>query len=213
VSNYKLSPSLSDYVDRKRALKVLVEDEDTAVVYFEFTLDGKYRGLSYYLGSGNGCGFCTSEVKSGVKLASGRLTGSLKGTEKGRPFEIALNVPVMGDDHGAALPPDGGAPGKAFMAYHAALVKRNANALRPTITADQVEVWDRAKKNNALSDYLAYLMDKHLMTTVKITKAWAKDDVAVLLVDGDGPAGGVSGESLLLREKGAWVVDSEAIVK
>jgi hypothetical protein len=51
------------------------------------------------------------------------------------------------------------------------------------------------------------------LTSLRITKGWARTDVASLLVEGDGPAGTVSGEVLLLLEKGAWVVDSEVLVK
>ncbi len=213
VSNRRLVPTLSDYVDRRRAIDNLVKNEKTAIVYFEFTPQGRYRGLSYYFESSNGCGFCSSEVASTVKLANGKLVGTLKGTEKGRPFDITIDVAVMNDDHGAPLPADGGAPGKAYLAYHAALLKRDAAALRPTLTSGKMEIWDRAKKDGDLDEYVAYVVNQHPVTSVKITKAWARTDVASLLVEGDGPAGTLSGEVLLLREKGAWVVDSEILVK
>lgn len=213
VSNQRLAPTLGDYVDRRRAIDSLVKDDKTAIVYFEFTPQGRYRGLSYYFESGNGCGFCSSEVTSTVALANGKLTGTLRGTEKSRPFNITIDVAVMNDDHGAALPADGGAPGKAYLAYHAALLKHDANALRPTLTSGRMQVWDRAKKDGDLDDYVAYLLNQHPLASVKITKGWARADVASLLVEGDGPAGTVSGEVLLLHEKGAWVVDSEVLVK
>ena len=142
-----------------------------------------------------------------------RLAGNLAGTEKDRPFNVSLDVAVMDDDHGAALPPDGGAPGKAYLAYHAALRKRDPMALRPTLTSGKIAVWDRSKKNGELAEYVDYLADRHPLTSVRIKKAWARADVANLLVEGDGPAGALSGEVLLLREKGAWVFDSEVLVK
>ena len=123
VTNAKVhGDALADYYDRKRAVEKRIKDDDTGVVYFEFRPDGSYRGLSYYFASGNGCGFCTSEVSSTVRLGGGKLSGTLTGTEKDRPFEVVLNVPVMSDDHGSALPADGGAPRAAYLAYHAALV-------------------------------------------------------------------------------------------
>src|SRR5258708_21703800 len=118
VSNGRLVATLSDYVDRRRAIDTLVKNEKTAIVYFEFTPQGRYRGLSYYFEPGNGCGFCSSEAASTVKIANGRLTGTLKGSEKDRPFNVSLDVALMGDDHGAALPLDGGAPRNAYLAYH-----------------------------------------------------------------------------------------------
>lgn len=213
VSNRKLAATLSYYIDRRRAIDGLVKNEETAVVYFEFTPEGRYRGLSYYFMSGNGCKFCSSEVASTVKVANGRLAGTLVGTEKDRPFNVALDVGVMDDDHGAALPPDGGAPGKAYLAYHAALRKRDPVALKPTLDSAGVTIWDRSKKNGQLAEYVDYLVDQHLVTSVRIKKGWARADVANLLVEGDGPAGAMSGEVLLLREKGAWVIDSEVLVK
>jgi hypothetical protein len=212
ISNRNLVATLSDYIDRRRAIDSLVKNDETAVVYFEFTPEGRYRGLSYYFEPGNGCKFCSGDVESTVKLVNGKLAGTLAGTEKGRPFNVSLDVTVMGDDHGAALPPDGGAPGKAYLAYHAALGKRDPVALRPTLTSGKMAIWDRSKKNGELAEYLDYLAKQHLLTSVRIKKAWSRADVANLLVEGDGPAGTLSGEVLLLREKGAWVVDSEVLV-
>lgn len=213
VSNQKLAASLSSYIDRRRVIDALVKNEETAVVYFEFTPEGRYRGLSYYFMSGNGCNFCSSQVASTVKLTNGRLAGTLVGTEKDRPFNVALDVGVMDDDHGAVLPPDGGAPGKAYLAYHAALRKRDPVALKPTLDSGGVTIWDRSKKNGQLAEYVDYLVDKHMVTSVRIKKGWTRADMANLLVEGDGPAGAMSGEVLLTREKGAWVFDSEALGK
>jgi hypothetical protein len=119
----------------------------------------------------------------------------------------------MDDDHGTILPADGGAPGKAYLAYHAALRKRDPVALKPTLTPGKVTVWDRSKKNGELAEYVDYLAGQHLLKSVRIKKAWMRADVANLLVEGDGPAGTMSGEALLIREKGAWVVDSEVLAK
>jgi hypothetical protein len=213
VSNRNLVATLSDYIDRRRAIEALVKNDETAVVYFEFTPAGRYRGLSYYFEPGNGCSFCSSDVVSTVKIVNGKLAGNLTGTEKGRPFNVSLDLTVMDDEHGAVLPADGGAPGKAYLAYHAALRKRDAVALRPTLTSGQVTIWDRSKKNGELAEYVDYLANQHLLTSVRIKKGWARADVANLLVEGDGPAGTLSGEILLLREKGAWVVDSVVLVK
>jgi hypothetical protein len=211
VSNQGLAAALSNYLDRRRALDTLVKDEKTALVYFEFTPEGRYRGVSYYFGSGNGCGFCSSEVASTVKLSNGRLAGTLKGTEKARPFDVSIDVALMNDDHGSALPSDGGAPGKAYLAYHAALLKHDPAALRPTLAPDLLEVWERSNKNGQLAGYVTYLLEQHMLTSVRIKKAWARADVANLVVEGEGPAGTLSGEVLLFREKGAWVVDSEVL--
>lgn len=212
VSNARLnSGALADFVDRKRAVEKLIKDDETAVVYIEFTPQGRYRGLSYYLVSGNGCGFCTSEVASTVKLANGKLTGTLKGTEQGRPFDISLDVAIMNDSHGTPLPAGGGAPGKGYLAYHAALVAHDSASLKPTLSPGRVTVWDRAKAKDNLDDYVRFLAEDHPLKAVKITRGWASADKASLVIEGEGQAGAVVGEVLLLNVNGAWVVDEELV--
>ena len=212
ISNTALhADAINDFVDRKRAIDKLVKDDETPVVYFEFAADGRWRGLSYYFGPGNGCGYCTSEVRSTVKLANGRLSGAVKGTEKGRPFDVTLDLAVMGDDHGAALPADGGAPGKAYLAYHAALVKPNATALKLTLSPGNLEVFDRAQTAGTLPGFLEYLSDKHPVKGVRITRAWAGVTKASLLIEGSTEAGKVVGEVFLVNVNGKWGVDEELI--
>ena len=212
ISNASLNvDGLSDFVDRKRAIEKLVKDDETGIVYLEFTQQGRWHGLSYYFGSGNGCGFCTSEVASTVKLSGGKLVGTLKGTEKDRPFSVTLNIPVVSDDHGAALPADGGAPGKAYLAYHAALVKKDAKALKPTLSPGNLEMFGKAEKKNDLAKYVAYLAEDHPIKSVKITKAWGGRDKASLLIEGETTLGKVSGEVFLVNVGGAWGVDEELV--
>ena len=210
VTNARVhADALAEYYDRRRVVEKRIRDEDTGVVYFEFRADGSFRGLSYYFAPGNGCGFCTSEVGSTVKLASGKLTGTLKGTEKDRPFDITLDVPMMSDDHGAALPADGAAPGAAYLAYHAALTKRDRVALKPLLSADRRQTWSDAEKKGELEGFVDYLASEHPEKSVRITRGYAKDNTAVLLVAGESTAGKLVGEVLLMKENGAWRVDDE----
>jgi hypothetical protein len=201
--------ALADYYDRKRAVEKRIKDDDTGVVYFEFRPDGSYRGLSYYFVPGNGCGFCTSEVASTVRLAGGKLSGTLKGTEKDRPFGVVLNVPVMSDDHGTALPADGGAPGAAYLAYHAALVKRDRTALKPLLSLDRQQTWEDAEKKGNVGRFVDYLAGEHPDKSVRIVRGFIRGNTAVLLVSGDSVAGSLAGEALLMKEKDAWHVDDE----
>ena len=201
--------ALADYYDRKRAVEKRIKDDDTGVVYFEFRPNGAYRGLSYYFVPGNGCGFCTSEVASTVRLAGGKLSGTLTGTEKDRLFQVVLDVPVMSDDHGSALPADGGAPGAAYLAYHAALVKRDRAALKPLLSLDRQQTWADAEKKGNAGKFVEYLAEEHPDKSVRIVRGFVKGDTAVLLVSGDSLVGNLSGEVLLKKEKDAWHVDDE----
>ena len=201
--------AMADYYDRRRAIEKRIKDDETGVVYFEFRADGGYRGLSYYFAPGNGCGYCTSEVVSTVKLSAGRLVGGLKGTEKDRPFDIVLDVAVMSDDHGAALPADGGAPAAAYLAYHAALVKRDRAALKPLLSLDRQRTWADAEKKGNVGKFVDYLAAEHPDKSVRISRGYVKGNTAVLLLSGESMAGKLVGEALLMKEKDAWHVDDE----
>jgi len=212
ISNTGLNTdAVADFVDRKRAIEKLIKDDETPVVYLEFTPQGQWRGVSYYLEPGNGCGFCSGEVTGSGKIAGGRLTANVRNGEADRKFDITLDVPVLTDDHGTALPGDGGAPGKAYLAYHAALGKRDAAALDAVLSPGNREMFAKAKKDGDTAGYLSYLVDKHSMRSVRITAGWATADKASLLVAGDSPAGAMAGEVFLLKTNGAWGVDEELV--
>src|SRR5215470_16850358 len=210
VTNARVHPdALADYYDRLRVVEKRVRDDETGVVYFEFRPDGSYRGLSYYFAPGNGCGFCTREVVSTVRLHDGRLSGNLKGSEKGRPFEVALDLPLMSDDHGAALPADGGPPGAAYLAYHAALVRGDRAKLKAGLSLDRQQTWVEAEKKDDLRRFIDTLAGEHPEKSVRIVRGFVKGNTAVLLVTGDSAAGALTGEVLLMKENGAWHVDDE----
>ena len=203
------SALLADFGDRRRAMEKRIKDRDTGVVYFEFRPDGSFRGVSYYFGPGNGCGFCTSEVESTARYAQGRIAGRLKGTEASRPFEVTLDVPVLSDDHGAALPADGGAPGGAYLAYYSALVKGERAQVKALLSDEGLQGWAAAEKKNDTAGYLRYLAEEHPEKSVRIVKGYARDATALLLISGESALGKVSGEVLLVKERGSWRVNDE----
>jgi hypothetical protein len=201
--------AIADFADRRRVIETRIRDGETGVVYFEFKPDGTYRGMSYSFGPGNGCGYCAGDVKSTVKLASGKLSGKLAGSEKDRTLDITLVTPVMADDHGGMLPPDGGAPGKAYLAYHAALAKGDRATLKPLLSQGQQQFWDEAEKNRKVAAFLHAMAEAHPVKSVQITQGFVKGDKALLQVAGEASAGRVVGEVLLVKEGEAWRVDDE----
>jgi hypothetical protein len=65
--------ALDDYYDRQHAIDTLFADDESRVVYFELDDAGRYHGLSYYFGPGDGCGYC---FDSTVKSSSRRSTAA-----------------------------------------------------------------------------------------------------------------------------------------
>jgi hypothetical protein len=214
VSNAGIRPEIfGRYFDRKRTLEKRLKDNETAIVYFEFSPQGKYRGLSYYLEPGNGCGYCaSSEVESSVKLSGGKLAGSLKSDkEKDRTFDITLDVPLQSDDHGAVLPEGGGAPAKAYLAYHGALVAKDTATLKPFLSEGLLKSYASFEKKEKLDEFLGYLHEEHPVKSVRITKGFSTSSDAVLLIEGESEIGKMTGEVLLLNEKGSWRVHDEVV--
>jgi hypothetical protein len=199
------------FFDRRRAIERRMKDKETAVVYLEFKPDGAYRGLSYYFAKGNNCGYCGGSlgVTSTVKLANGRLAGSLKSKDEQRTFDVVFNLPVTPDDHGAPLPADGGAPGKAYMGYHAALVTRDAKVLRPFLSNELRATLDEAAKKGKVAAALNYLAKGHPDKSVQIIRGFSKGNRAVVLIAGESSTIKLTGEAVLVNEDGSWRVDDE----
>jgi hypothetical protein len=199
----------ANFHDRRRAIQRRMIDNETVLVYFEFKPDGAYRGLSYYFKRGNGCGYCGGGVASTVKLARGRLVGSLKAKDEQRSFDVTLDVPITPDDHGAPLPADGGAPGKAYMGYHEALLKRDAKALRPFLSNEARGYLDSARKKGRADAEMKSLAKDHPDQALRITQGFSTGNHAVLLIAGESSSVKVSGEVVLVNEGGSWRVDDE----
>ena len=204
--------AIHPWLDRKKVFEKRFQDEETATIYFEFSPKGEYQAISYYLGSGNGCGYCSGgDVKSTVKLAGGKLAGTFSFQGKDRSWDIKLDVPVAADDHGAALPAGGGEPGKAYLAFAAAVKARDAAALKKLLIARRLAGLEKAEKDGEVQDFLNYLDEGRYADTVKVEKGFATADTAILLVTGDGPIGKRAGQALVRREAAGWRVDDEIL--
>ena len=69
--------------DRRHVIDDYFRDEETLVAYFHFGKDGKYKGMSYYFASGDGCGFCyDGTVQSTVKIEKGRIDGARRKAQR-----------------------------------------------------------------------------------------------------------------------------------
>lgn len=216
VSNSKFVPdALDDYFDRRHAINTLFADEETRVVYFELDDAGRYHGLSYYFGPGDGCGYCfDSTVKSTVKAVDGRLKGELSYKGDDRRFQIRIDVPIPPKEWGQALPKDGGEPGKAYLAYHRALEKRDKDALYGLLSAEEKARWKKYNEEGKVDEWLDYRWkEEHTeLTSIRITGGYVNGDRAVVLFDGkNGYIDALHGEAQLRRENGAWRVGGDMV--
>jgi hypothetical protein len=213
VSNDRFKAEAFDaFYDPEKVIETEFIDESTYVVYFEFEPGGQYHGLSYYFGSGDGCGYCyDSSVHSTVRIAGERLTGSLSFQEPHRSFQLDLNVPVPPRHWGKPLPADGGDPGKTVLAYQTALETRNQKALFDLLTGEGQQLWSQREKEGKLDRALEYRWAKeHLeLTQPQITGGYVRGEDAVVLVKGKNSYSSLKGEVALRREGSRWRIRDE----
>ena len=218
VSNAEFLPeALDEHYDRSRAISTLFADEETKVVFFEFDASGGYHGLSYYFGPGSGCGWCFStKVKSTVKAAGGRMKGRLsyKEDDDAIRFDVVLDVPIPPKEWGQPLPKDGGAPGKVFLAYAAALEKRDQKQIYALLDAAMKERFQEYEKEGRLEGWLDWRWtDEHTsLSTIRITGGYERGDQAVVLFDGaNSYIEKLHGEAILRREGGVWLFHKDMV--
>ena len=212
VSNGYFDPKWTGgYYDRTRMIEKRWITDRNAVVYLEFKPDGAYKAHHYYFKSGNGCGYCAGGlgVTSTVKVANGRIAGTLKIEDGDKRADLKVDTPILSDDHGPALPAGGGEPGKAYLAYHEALVTGQPAKIRPTLSKENGKDLDQAVKRGNAADMVGQFTEEHPTKAVKILRGWSKGDTAVLLWDGEKGQVKLTGEAVLVREGGRWVVDDE----
>lgn len=210
VSNARFVPQYIDYYwDRKNAIERFFKDDQTAVVYFHFDPDGHYKGLEYYFGPGNGCGFCFDpEVRSTVARVDSRLVGKLtyNSEEDERSFDLDIDVPIAFESYGTPLPADGGAPATAYAAFHAALEDVSEETVGRLMPLVSTEVAATLSEHGV--EYLRYLADNH-PTSYQVVRGWTRGERALLLLDGTSELGPVFVEAHLLEEQGQWKFDQE----
>jgi hypothetical protein len=197
-----------DY-DREHMIDTYFRDDETLVAYFHFSKTGSYTGMSYYFGSGDGCGFCyDGSVQSSVKVEKGRIRGGLE--LAGKPdelhFDLSFDVPVAPADYGEPLPAGGGDPGRAYAALHAAFAAGDSAATKPFLTDKaQAEFGEHA------GEIVKSFRDQHPDKSFRIVRGFQRGDRALLLVEGETSYSKVKTEAQMVREKGSWRIEAETL--
>lgn len=123
-------------LDRDALLDTLAAESPS--IQLELDAKGDVRGVSYYLGGGNGCGYCSTPDAPGIalKLEGGVLRGKVKITNAdysdgdGAFADLTFDLPVAAPVKTTAIGADGGEPGQAFLACQAALAKKDVALFR-----------------------------------------------------------------------------------
>ena len=214
VSNDGFIASAFDtFYDPKPVIENDFVDDKTAVIYFQFEPNGKYHGMSYYLGSGDGCGFCYDPgVKSNVSVAANRAKGGLKFKGENRSFDIQFDVPIAPKEWGTPIKGDGGDIGGAYKAYNNAMNADDRKAIFDLLDAHTQEFWKKREKEGKLDSYLDYRADKvhYRIKDARIVRGYVRENQAVLLIKAASPViDHLHGQVVLTKESGRWKISDE----
>jgi hypothetical protein len=214
VSNEGFKASVFDtFYDPKPVISEFFADEETAVVYFQFEPNGKYHGMSYYLGSGDGCGFCYDpSVVSTVKIAGNRAKGDLRYKSDNRAFNITIDAPIAPKVWGPSIKGDGGDIGKAYKAYNAVMLSGDRKAQFDALDSVNQATWKKRQKDGKLDRYLEYRDEKvhYRLKEARIVGGFQRENQAVLLIKGSSPLlDHIHGQVTLTKEAGQWKISDE----
>lgn len=207
ISNYEFFTEGMDRLwDREGWISSSFVDENTAVVYLHFDGAGSYVGMSWYFGSGSGCGLCfSSSTTSTVKRTGERLAGSVRHSDEELTFDVSFDVPIAPTAWGDRLPADGGAPGKAYLAYLHALDEADAAALRPYQLPEDQERADQAAAEGL--NIAAIYAESFYPQKARFVRGAVDGEWAQVLVAGESSWGGEAhGEAILQLVDGTWRV-------
>jgi hypothetical protein len=202
---------LDGWQDKRWMIDHYISDTDaenpSLVVYAGFDDKGGLDGFSWYFGSGDGCGFCSmGAIVSTVKIANGRLVGTLKGKADEVAIDVDLDLPVHEGPSGKQVANDA-EPAQAFLAFHAAL-----NAVEPAGIWDQLDTeWKKILEGRTpeeLQSFYGQLAGERLPPELTVQEVWVDGDRALVVYAGVASYGGkVRGEARMDREEGVWKYD------
>lgn len=204
-------PWMAMFHDRTRMIEKRFTGGDTAVVYLEFKPGGAYKAHHFHFKSGNNCGYCAGNmgVTSTVKIAGGRIAGTITIKDTEKDAKVKIDTPILSDDHGPSLPAGGGEPGKAYLAYHQAMATGDPAKVVPHLSKENGKYITDAVKKGKGSQMMTNYTREHPTKSVTIVRGWSKGDTALILWEGETSILKLTGEAVLVREGGKWVVDEE----
>jgi hypothetical protein len=179
--------------------------------------DGSVQNVNTHIGdtsgSQSGSGWYTLTLKTNdAKRVEGRFVTNDEADKKsGHYYDLAFALDLPGaPDLGAALPANGGDPGKAYIGYLAALKKGDIDALAKTMTKARSDEL-LAHRNDADFKMMFGFIQGQALRSPKYIKGNSKDDNATLEYNGkDGDNNDVTSTVSMVREGGAWKMEKES---
>ena len=204
--------------DRGEAVSDQMRQKDATRVELNLEDDGSVQNVNINApgssGSQSGSGWYTLKlVKNDAKRVEGTFRSNDEADKKeGRFFDLKFALDIAGPpDLGAALPADGGDPGKAYRAYLAALKKGDIDALAKTMTNERSAELI-AHRNDADFKMMFAFIQSSALQNPKFVKGNSKGDSATLELGGkDGDGNNATSIATMQKEGGTWRMAKESM--
>jgi hypothetical protein len=204
--------------DRGEAVADQLRQKDATRVELNLESDGSVQNVNIMApgssGSQSGSGWYTLKLPhNDAKRIEGSFRSNDEADKKaGRYYDLRFALDIAGPpDLGAALPADGGEPGKAYRAYLAALKKGDIDALAKTMTHERsAEIL--AHRNDPDFKMMFGFIQQSAIRDPKITKGNSKGDAATLELSGkDGDGNAATTVATMQKEGGTWRLAKESM--
>jgi hypothetical protein len=121
-------------------------------------------------------------------------------------LQAKIPEPLPDEKTGKALPPDGGAPGKAYLNFVKAVQKKDLETVKKFAPSPEEGIDYNDEELKEMIEFMAELTPKDL----KITKGFIKGDRAVLYVTGTLEEEKQYGTIEMIKKEGSWRVKEES---
>ena len=204
--------------NRGEAVEDQLRRDNATRVELDLENDGTLQNVNIVSGgssgSQSGSGWYTMKLaKNDAKRIEGTFRTNDEADKKtGRFYDLRFALDIPGPpDLGAALPPGGGEPAKAYMAYLAALKKGDLDALSKTMTKERsAEIL--AHRSDPDFKMMFAFIQQSAMRDPKVTKGFSKGDSATLELAGkDGDGNAATSTATLMKEGGSWRLAKESM--
>ena len=204
--------------DRGEAVGDQMRQKEATRVELNLESDGSVQNVNINApgssGSQSGSGWYTLKlVHNDAKRIEGTFRSNDEADKKeGRFYDLKFALDIAGPpDLGAALPADGGEPGKAYRAYLAALKKGDIDALAKTMTHERSAELLAHRSDPDFKMMFAFIQSS-AMRDPKIVKGNSKGDAATLELSGkDGDGNNATSIVTMQKEGGSWRLAKESM--
>jgi hypothetical protein len=212
------APAANAAANRGEAVEDQLRRDNATRVELNFEIDGTLENVNIVSagssGSQSGSGWYTMKLaRNDAKRVEGTFKSNDEADKKsGRFYDLKFALDIAGPpDLGAALPPGGGEPAKAYMAYLAALKKGDVDALAKTMTKERsAEIL--AHRSDPDFKVMFGFIQSSAMRDPKVTKGFSKGDSATLELSGkDGDGNSATSTATMMKEDGSWRIAKESM--